>query len=197
MNLGFYLCSEIGMWSSSKICIEKHAWNVWRLSKHLFGWTTLSRTSILYKVHFSILALDEHHGRSWSWHIYHTLSFNIMYNLSITTQIHYIKTHQKMNYLLKYCLEFSQLLKGHKKQDKLIRCYFIVYHFAFQILAIKCLVLLISYVPTSEINSFSSFSNIICASFLYIQINFSFNGIIYKHFKNQMIMFLVCVINQF
>ena len=67
MNLDFYLCSEIGMWRSSKTCIEKHARNVWRSSKHLFGWMTLSRTSVLYKVHFSILALDDPHGRAWSW----------------------------------------------------------------------------------------------------------------------------------
>ena len=62
MNHDFYLCSEIGMWRSSKTCIDKHALNVWRLSKHLFGWTTLSRMSVLYEAHFSILALDDPHG---------------------------------------------------------------------------------------------------------------------------------------
>ena len=34
-------------------------------------------------------------------------------------------------------------------------------------------------------------------SFLYNQINELFNGAISKHFKSQMIVFLICVINEF
>ena len=35
MNPNFYLFSEIGMWRLSRTCIEEHARNVWRSSKHL------------------------------------------------------------------------------------------------------------------------------------------------------------------
>ena len=47
MNLDSYLCSIIGMWRSSKTCMEKHTQNVRRSSKRLFGWTTSSRMSVL------------------------------------------------------------------------------------------------------------------------------------------------------
>ena len=34
-------------------------------------------------------------------------------------------------------------------------------------------------------------------SFLYSQINVLFNGLISKHFNTQMIIFLICIINEF
>ena len=105
MNLDFYLFSEIGMCRSSKTCIEKHARNVWRSSKHLFGWTTLSRTSVLYSPFFYSFP-----GRlSWMslelGPFYNTPSLSILKKKKLLI----IKTNLSIN---------KQMLKGFSKKKK-------------------------------------------------------------------------------